>query len=419
MRSWHPNIGIKAVPNAITGRVEVPPTFFPIVQYDATNDQFAETVFTLPATDGASFVHTVSFSRLHGQPTRWKVGGTDILNRCDNGRCFGPNEHWFVDRGLASEFIHNPTMGGAGVEHFLLTNTAEYQRILLWSPLVHAFAQQNGNQLICEGCAIPLEFDTAGNFGNAMGSETTDVTTLDRDTLALFWRCRQFFRMHFNWRPDVHRVTTWFYSPVPYEQIGTGLGAFDVNHLVTSFTDLFFQNAGFYDMASRTLSLLDDATWLNQDNQVIACTPTTLQRTGAINDIQASPVPSGYTGGLMASAVSPCTLGIAQRLFRGDDRCDRPTKMELFQQRNPAHPAAGVDTASGQGISTSSNSSIARRAGWIGAEQFYVTSPSSVAALAAMDGLYRSGAMNLVPDLQRLPHHVRDVLPIAGILPDA
>lgn len=404
----HTDIARRARPNPHTGAVEQTDTFWPLLHNaEGSANPHAETQFTLEVPPGGTCSHTVYASAAHCNVTRWQVGVPgaavakfDIMRRNGNGQGFGVSERWRMDAGNATEFQHNPTYGGAGQEvtSFPTSFPAAHNNKLYFSPPIHWRAQQtSASQLRVEGCVIPLEFNTNGQEAANVG-----VHSSDRDTLALWHRCRQWIAIDFNWRPDVHRVTTWYYSPVDWIYYP---GICDTDNALF-LTDNFGLAAGFYDCDADALSVIADVAWL-VDAETIQARTTQVFLTGTVVTSAPSPFPRGYACGLVAGAnLSVAAVLKLEQFDNGISSLCRDTNLlTLFQNRSPAHPAPGHDVNSGQLISWSGHAD-GRRAGWLAQQAFIVTKNTYPELLTAARQLRLSGAMDMKPQLSELPPHV-------------
>jgi len=427
MARYHPE---RSTPLQIlpTGEVRQVRTFFPCtVPSDPTNNPYDEETWTLAAADGSTLSHEVRTSRVMAQPTRWKVTGTDILNTNSTGRSWNLNEAWRFDATLVPEMSCNPTMGGATPEFFPANFvwTGPDHRCSQWSPVVFYKAVQNGNRLRLQGCTIPLEFATAGLEYRSEPGLTSDALSTDMQTLVLYHKCRQYLDIEWNWRPDIHRQTFWFYCPVGFNT--RGLYRLSGG---PSLTDLFFQTAGVYDMKSRVLTLVDDNAWVNFNSIEIKVMRDWTRYDGSdpivVSQALGSLAPSGYTGTLVTSPSAPCVIGMAARLGRhiqetssiaGEDRrLAVLDSLGLFQGRLPGHPAADVYTGTGQTLNMQAQSEIGRVPGWIPLRSYIVTAATSTVAMARYDDLFRSRILDDdKPSELEIPQPIRDgVDPVYG-----
>lgn len=406
----HADIGFRARPNPVTGEIEAPRTFYPLL-YNASGsaNRHNETQYTLEVPPGGTCTHTIYASAMHCQPTRWQVGVPgaavakfDIMRRNGNGQGFGVSERWRIDAGLSTEFMHNPTFGGAGQEP-QGSPTAFVDALngkLYFSPPIHYRVEQtSASQLRVEGAVIPLDFNTNGQEHAGLG-----VHSADRDTLGLWHRCRQWNAVDFNWRPDVHRVTTWYYSPVDWRRDPCVCDCDNALFL----TDNFGLAAGFYDCDTQALSVIDNAAWSAVDDETIQARTTTVFLGGTVTTSTPSPFPKGYAFGLAAGASLAIGVGVKLAQYdEGDSQMCRDTNLlTLFQNRAPAHPAAAHDTNSGQLISWGAHSLAGRRAGWLAQQTFIVTKNTYQELLVAARELRVSGVMDTRPQLSELPPHV-------------
>lgn len=405
----HSDIARRARPNPVTGAVEQTDTFWPLLHNaEGSANPHAETQYNLETADGSTCTHTVFASAAHSNVTRWQVGVPgaavakfDVLRRNGNGQAFGVSERWRIDAGLPTEFQHNPTYGGAGQEvlQFPTTFPSAHNNKLYFSPPIHWKVEQtSASKLRVEGCVIPLEFNTNGQEASGVGTHSSD-----RDTLALWHRCRQWNAIDFNWRPDVHRVTTWYFSPVDWVHYPA---ICDTDNAIF-LTDNFALAAGFYDCDTDVLSVIDNVAWSLQDSETIQARTTVSFLTGGVVTSAPSPFPRGYACGLVAG--SSLAVAAVVKLEQYDNGisalCERTNVLTLFQNRSPAHPAPGHDVNSGQLISWSGHSD-GRRAGWLAQQTFIITKNTYPEITAAARQLRLSGVLDTRPQLSELPPHV-------------
>jgi len=372
------------------GAFEAAPSFYALSAAPDADPFDLQTTRTVNTTNTQLAIYP---SRRLGMPVRidYTSGATSasLIRRVDCGQAFGLNERWTENSGLGSAFMHNPTMGGA----VLRPVSASPQMRLATSPLVWFQVRQAGPIVEVEGCTIPLEFEPAGEENGAQGDHGGGL-----DTDVLWWRCRQFQRVTFNYegRENVHQVHAWAYCPI---QWSAHYGPFaGLMQSTIYLQDWFTSNLHQYDVVTRN-SAAHGVNWSGQDTQTMSANRLagTIDLVGGVNTSSAWPFQSDVAAFVMEGAdaiANPLYAGAIAKLYRTGDGGRQSTILQAQQRRNAAHPAAGLDVNSGQVFSLTNDSLDYRRPGWIGLEWYFVTGTTLAGVTATMDRLHRDGVLN-------------------------
>src|SRR6185295_13788286 len=340
---YHLDTGAAARFDPISCEFRVPPGYWPLHPITTGTDGFSEETFSLPAGDGAECGYQVFSGPRQCSPTRLAVscsqtglGLTEIVRRIGNGGSWGLNERWRVNAGTADEFSHNPTFGGAQFEvHGIFPNTVptSINRLSYFSPPLHYKVTGNGrNKLRIEGAVVPFDFNTFGSEFSGVGLHTND-----NQTLALFYKCVQYLSIDWNWRPDIHRHTAWFYSPQDWR---FSPGSYAVYSSTLALQDYFFANAGFTDLR-RNVTTAFGAEWPGVDVQAMSSFRDFLQYQGVINQFINSVSPDGYTLAWMDGTLDLLFAGmvssVQSKVSVDSDRCRTHNFVEVLNGRLAGH----------------------------------------------------------------------------------